>query len=127
MSTDIARLRQDVSSAQQEFALVELWKQADGELFVKVALQSSVGQAYMASIYLENYPTQMPRVMIDRPALAPLSPHRYQGGHICFLHPSMWNPGCHDIAFVIRRTSKWIHKYEVWRAQERWPGAQIRH
>ena len=32
---------------------------------------------------------------------SPHAPHRYQGGHICYLHPSMWNPGAHHLTFVI--------------------------
>jgi hypothetical protein len=66
----------------------------------------------------------MPRVFIDAPTITH-APHRYQGGHICYLHPSMWNPGAHHLTFVIARAAKWLNKYEVWRNNggTKWPGA----
>ena len=56
----------------------------------------------------------MPRVFIDAPAIT-YAPHRYRPDNICYLHPSMWNPGAHNLTFVIGRAAKWLNKYEVWR------------
>jgi hypothetical protein len=43
------------------------------------------------------------------------------------MHPTMWNPGIHTLTFVIGRAAKWLAKYEVWRVNGEWPGAEIRH
>jgi hypothetical protein len=65
-------------------------------------------------------------VFIDAPAITN-APHRYNAGNICYLHPSMWNPGIHHLTFVIARAAKWIAKYEVWVNRGTWPGAEIKH
>jgi hypothetical protein len=75
-----------------------------------------------------EYPNEMPRVYIDAPAITANAPHRYQTGNLCYLHPSMWNPGTHHLTFVIGRAAKWLNKFEVWRNNGgTWPGAEIRH
>lgn len=123
---DIQRIRTEVSLALRRFALVEAYPTLDGGVYVKAGLQTSAGNAYIASLTFANYPNQMPNVEISKPTL-PQTPHRYRGGQICYLHPTMWNPGRHNIEFVLARTAKWLNKYEVWRATGRWPGAQLQH
>jgi hypothetical protein len=123
---DVQRIRSEVASASQKFALVEAHPSADGGVFVKAALQTSVGNPYIASIQFAGYPSQMPKVFIIKPALQ-TPPHSYNGGHICYLHPNYWNPGWHDLTFVLQRAAKWLNKYEVWRRTGRWPGAAIAH
>ena len=123
---DINRIQREFSEAQKTFAYVELHPTADGRVYVRTALQT-VSRTYVLSIkFPESYPNEMPRVFVDAPAITN-APHRYQGGHICYLHPSMWNPGVHNLTFVIGRAAKWLNKYEVWRARGKWPGAQIKH
>jgi hypothetical protein len=39
----------------------------------------------------------------------------------------MWNPGKHDLTFVLARTAKWLNKYEVFRITAKWPGAEMLH
>jgi NTE family protein len=56
-----------------------------------------------------------------------IGPHRYDAGNICYLHQSFWNPGRHDLTFVLARAAKWLNKYEVWKQTRIWPGAEIRH
>ena len=87
-----------------------------------------MGRNYVLSIrFPDSYPNEMPRVFIDAPAIT-YAPHRYQTGNICYLHPSMWNPGAHNLTFVIARAAKWLNKFEVWRNNGgTWPGAEIRH
>ena len=123
---DIQSIRWEVAQAATTFAFVEAHPTTDGGVFVKAALQTAVGNAYIASISFPNYPYQMPRVSIIKPMLQ-ASPHRYTDGNICFLHPNMWNPGCHNLTFVLARVAKWLNKYEVWRMTGNWPGAEIRH
>lgn len=122
----LARVRQDIASAQQHFDYVESHATGDGKLMALVALQTS-RQLYTLSFrFPENYPSGMPAVHVRQPALAS-SPHRYTDDTICYLHPSMWNPGRHDLTFAIARVAKWLSKYEVYRAKGHWPGAEIKH
>ncbi len=123
---DLARVHLEFSEAQRAFAYVELHPTTEGKVYAKTALQTS-NQMYVLSIrFPDTYPYEMPRVSVDAPSLAS-SPHQYQGGNICYLHPSMWNPGIHNLTFVIARSAKWLHKYEYWRRKGQWPGAEIRH
>jgi hypothetical protein len=124
---DIQRVRLEVAQAARTFAFVEAHPTNDGGVFVKTALQTTAGNAYVAAIYLPNYPSQMPKVYITRPTILPGTGHQYKDGNICFLHPNMWNPGRHDLTFVLSRIAKWLNKYEVWRIRGVWPGAEVKH
>ena len=123
---NVQRIYNEVNVAASHFALVEAHPTSDGGVFVKAGFQTSAGNAYFAKILFPDYPYGMPRVYVTTPALQN-SPHRYTDGHICYLHPSMWNPGRHDLTFVLGRVAKWLNKYEVWRVRGTWPGAEIRH
>lgn len=123
---DLNRIRQEYFDAQKSFAFIELHPTTDGKVYAKTALQTPA-QMYILSIkFPENYPNEMPRIFVDTPAITQ-APHRYQNGNICYLHPSMWNPGIHNLSFVIARAAKWLNKYEVWKRQGSWPGAEIKH
>ncbi len=124
---DIQRVRLEVARAAKTFAYVEAHPTTAGGVFVKTAMQTSAGNAYIATISFPNYPNQMPRVLVTKPDLLANSPHRYTDGHICYLHPNMWNPGIHDLTFVLGHLAKWLNKYEVWRRTSRWPGASLAH
>jgi hypothetical protein len=124
---DISRIRQEVAQAATAFALVEAHPTSEGGVFVKTALQTSAGNAYIAAIYFPNYPSEMPKVFITKPVMKTGTGHEYVGGHLCYLHPNMWNPGRHNLVFVLQRIAKWLNKYEVWRATGTWPGAEVKH
>ena len=125
---DIARIRREFADAQQTFSLVELKPTPEGAVYARVALQTVAAKQYVVSIrFPDSYPNEMPRVFVDAPILG-TTPHRYQGGALCYLHPAMWNPGIHNLTFVIGRAAKWLNKYEVWRSNGgTWPGAEIKH
>lgn len=93
---------------------------------VLVALQTTRRLYTLAVSFPDAYPNSMPKVFVRKPTLEH-SPHQYPDDQICYLHPRMWNPGRHDLTFVIQRTAKWLSKYEVYRSQGRWPGAGIDH
>jgi ubiquitin-protein ligase len=123
---NIARIQREFTAAQKTFAYIELHPTYDGQVYVKAALVSN-GQMYTLSIrFPDDYPNEMPRVVIDVPAITN-SPHRYNTGNICFLHPSMWNPGVHDLSFVLWRAAKWLNKYEVYKQTGTWPGKEVKH
>lgn len=124
---DIQRIRREVMQAEASFAFVEAHPTNEGKIFVKAGLQTTIGNTYIAAIYFQNYPHQMPKVFITRPELRSDAPHQYTDGNICYLHPSMWNPGRFDLTFVLGRTAKWLNKYEVWRSLGNWPGKEVKH
>ena len=125
---DLARIHREFADAERTFALVELRPTTDGKVYVRTALQTGNDKQYVLSIrFPESYPNEMPRVFIDAPSISS-APHRYEAGNLCYLHPTMWNPGLHNLTFVIGRAAKWLNKYEVWRNNGGvWPGAEIRH
>lgn len=124
---DPYRIRSEFNQAYSSFPNIELYQNYDGSLHVKAILQTSVGKQYIASIFFTNlYPNEMPNVYITAPKISS-APHMYKSGSICYLYPTMWNPGRHNLEFVIVRTAKWLNKYEVWKNTYRWPGASIPH
>ena len=118
----LARIRQEIVAAQRYFDYVEGHPSSDGGVMALIALETSRSVYTMAVSFPEYYPNTMPDVQVRRPALRP-SPHRYRDNRICFLHPRMWNPGRHDLTFVIQRAAKWLAKYEVYQQTRKWPGA----
>jgi ubiquitin-protein ligase len=123
---DVSRIQREFSEAQKTFAYLELHPTTDGKVYAKTALQTVAGMYVLSIKFPESYPNEMPRVYVDAPAITN-APHRYNAGNICYLHPSMWNPGTHHLTFVIGRAAKWLSKYEVWRSRGKWPGAEIKH
>ena len=123
---DISRIQREFTEAQKTFAVLELRPTPDGNVFVRAALQTGTGTYVLSIRFPESYPNEMPRVFVDAPVIA-TSPHRYNAGNICYMHHSLWNPGVHQLTFVIARAAKWLSKYEVWRMKGEWPGAEIRH
>lgn len=124
---DIQRIWREVREASATFALVEGHPTTDGGVFVKAALQTSAGNPYIVMVQFPEYPYRMPKVFVTKPALLSNRPHKYNDESICYLHPNMWNPGSHNLTFVLSRIAKWLNKYEVWRATGRWPGAEVKH
>lgn len=124
---DLLRIRRELEDACLHFEYVQLNPTTDGKVFAKVALQAG-NSTYISAIYFpDSYPYQMPKVYISKPTISNSAPHQYSQGNICYLHPNMWNPGRHDLKFVIIRTAKWLSKYEVWKLRGRWAGAEIKH
>jgi len=124
---NILRIQNEFNQARQYFSYIEIHPTTDGKVFVKAALQPSSQQYYVVAIYFpDNYPNEMPRVYVTKPVIDS-APHRYNQGNICYLHPTMWNPGVHNLRFVIERAAKWLAKYEIWKRNRVWPGAEIKH
>jgi ubiquitin-protein ligase len=123
---DITRIQREFAEAQKTFAYLELHPTTNGKVYAKTALQTARGMYVLSVKFPENYPNEMPRVYVDTPAITS-APHRYNAGNICYMHPTMWNPGIHHLTFVIGRAAKWLNKYEIWRERGTWPGAEIKH
>ncbi|MGD0154717.1 MAG: hypothetical protein ABSB50_01375 [Terracidiphilus sp.] len=123
---DFNRIQRETAEAQRTFAFLELRPTTDGKVYAKTALQTDAGTYVLSIRFPDSYPNEMPKVFVDAPVITN-APHRYQPGNICYMHPSMWNPGIHSLAFVLARAAKWLNKYDVWRVRGKWPGAEIRH
>lgn len=124
---DMGRVNREVVQASQQFEYVELHRNSSGELYVKTVLQAA-SQMYIAGVFIpEEYPNRLPKIFILKPTIATNSPHKYDTGNICYMHYSKWNPGIHNLTFVIARAAKWLSKYEVWKNTGSWPGASMSH
>ena len=123
---NLARIRRDIAVAQEYFDYVEGRATAAGGLMALVALQTSRRIYTLGLSFPQSYPNAMPEVEVRKPALS-WSPHTYTTGRICYLHPHLWNPGRHDLKFVVQRAAKWLAKYEVYRQTGNWPGAELEH
>ena len=123
---NLVRIRREIVTARRYFDYVEGHPTPGGGVMALIALETTRHVYTMAVSFPEAYPNTMPEVHIRRPPLRP-SPHRYSDDRICFLHPHMWNPGRHDLMFVIQRAAKWLAKYEVYQQTRKWPGAGIDH
>ena len=125
---NLERIRGEIAAAREYFSQVEGWATPAGGLMAVVALQTSTSRRYytLGVSFPESYPNAMPEVHVRKPSLSS-SPHQYMNDRICYLHPHMWNPGRHDLTFVIQRAAKWLGKYEVYRQTGKWPGAGLDH
>ena len=123
---NLDRIRLEIAQAQRYFDYVESHPTAEGGVMSLVALETSRHVYTLAVSFPYSYPNVMPEVHVRKPALQ-WSPHMYRNNQICYLHPHMWNPGRHDLKFVIARAAKWLAKYEVYQETREWPGAGIEH
>ena len=123
---NLNRIQYDINNAQGYFKYVEDHSTSAGGLMSLAALQTSVRLYTLEINFPYSYPNEMPKVYVRKPHLKN-SPHQYPNNRICYLHPSVWNPGRHDLTFVISRSAKWLAKYEVYCSKGRWPGAGIDH
>jgi hypothetical protein len=123
---DVQRVRSEVAQAAKQVLYVEAHPTAGGGIYVQAAFQTSAGKTYIAEVEFDGYPNRMPQVSVVKPALL-ASPHRYPNNRICYLHPNMWNPGKHNLTFVLARTAKWLNKYDAYQAGYGWPGAEQLH
>ena len=123
---NVVRVQREIAAASQYFDYVEGHPTVEGGVMALIALQTSNSTYTLGVSFPETYPNGMPEVHVRKPKLKS-SPHQYPNDRICYLHPHMWNPGRHDLMFVIQRAAKWLTKYEIYRQTGKWPGAGIDH
>ena len=123
---NLERIRQEIAAAKRYFDYVEAHRTAQGTVKALVAIETRRDIYTLDVFFPQTYPNGMPNVHVRRPTLA-FSPHKYSHDKICYMHPHMWNPGRHDLTFVIQRAAKWLAKYEVYLVTAKWPGAGIHH
>ena len=125
---DVVRIRQEIIDAKRQFEYIESHLDSQGNPYVLAALQTTANHVYTLSVvFPDTYPYAMPSVCVRKPVLKTSVTHMFSNGNICYQHPSVWNPGRHDLTHVIARAVKWLHKYEVWLQTNSWPGKEIIH
>jgi len=103
---------------------MESYTTTDGGIYIKAALQTSVGQVYIVMVTFSGYPSAMPRVTVITPAVKHVM-HMYREGHICYMLPSFWNPARHDLLYVLAQAAVWLNKHEIYMAKGVWPGPSL--
>jgi hypothetical protein len=67
-----------------------------------------------------GYPNVAPKVYVS--PITTDTPHRWQDGALCiFGAMTNWNPGKHNVAFVLTLARKWLSSYSEWREKGSWP------
>lgn len=67
-----------------------------------------------------GYPNAAPKIYAD--PISSDAPHRWQDGSLCVLGAmASWNPGKHNIAFVLDLSRKWLDHYREWKSSGKWP------
>lgn len=123
---DLQRIQREFRQAIEHFPYLEALPTNTGGLYVKAALQTAVGRIYVIAITFQGYPSEMPKITVLKPEITHWK-HRYQAGNICYMHPSMWNPGRHDLKFVLAQAAVWLNKHEIYTHNCSWPGPGIAH
>ncbi len=123
---DVQRIQWDIQRTMEHFPNIETFTTAGGNVYIKALLQTAVGQMYVISVTFVGYPSEMPKVTVNSPAVTH-SMHMYTSGHICYMHPSVWNPAKHDLKFVLVQAAVWLNKHEVYKQKGVWPGPGMAH
>lgn len=123
---NVQRIQREIQQAAGQFPNIEAHTTTDGGIFIKALLQTSVGQIYVIHVTFVGYPSEIPRATVTSPAVTH-SKHMYTAGHICYMHPSLWNPAKHDLVFVLAQSSVWLNKHEVYKQKGVWPGPALPH
>ncbi len=67
-----------------------------------------------------GYPNNAPKIFAS--PIINDAPHRWKDGSLCiFGVMANWNPGKHNIAFVLNLARKWLSNYSEWQEKGRWP------
>lgn len=123
---NVQRIQLEIQRAIEHFPYVESQATTGGDIYVKAALQTAVGQMYVISVTFVGYPSEMPKVTVITPPVAHRM-HMYSSGNICYMHPNFWNPAKHDLKFVLAQAAVWLNKHEVYKQKGEWPGPGLRH
>lgn len=66
-----------------------------------------------------GYPSACPKVYAH--PISDHCPHLWQDGSLClFGVMELWNPGRHDVLYVLRLARRWLSHFEEWRRTGAW-------
>lgn len=70
-----------------------------------------------------GYPSKSPIVAAD--PIDKACPHRWQDGSLCiFGTMDTWNPGKHDVVYVLKLCRRWLANYSAWQHAGKWPSQE---
>ncbi|HEV7659866.1 MAG TPA: hypothetical protein VGO55_08480 [Allosphingosinicella sp.] len=86
--------------------------------------EEGVEQSIRLTIRLPHgYPSVSPIVCAD--PVPEDCPHRWQDGSLCiFGAMELWNPGQHDVSYVLRLARHWLANLAVWKTTGKWEEEQ---
>jgi hypothetical protein len=68
---------------------------------------------------LHGYPNVPPKVFVK--PLPDTCPHRWQDQSLCvFGTMGQWNPGQHNVVYVLRLARQWLSHFSTWQKKGRW-------
>jgi len=78
------------------------------------------GHILLSIVLSHGYPNTAPKVFAH--PMPDNTPHRWKDGSLCiFGTMAQWNPGAHDVYFVLGLARQWLKKYHSWRREAEWP------
>lgn len=82
--------------------------------------QQGPGEEMTVTISLPHgYPNVCPKVYVH--PIPDLCPHRWQDGSLCiFGAMDVWNPGKHDVLYVLRLARRWLAHFATWKQTGQW-------
>lgn len=112
------RLNQELQELRGTGVQFSIMITEEKELAIRFPLPAG-DPAFRVMIKLHHgYPNVTPNVSID--GLEKRTPHTWADGSICFLRDGRWNPGKHDLSFVVAKTQEWIEGYQGWITRGKW-------
>lgn len=119
---NIDRIKDDMEAAIQQFPQFKPFLK--GGIYSLIGfLQTNSNNVYKCQIIVpRSYPNSPPKAFTIQPTKIPFGPHMWRDGQLCLFKNERWNPGKHDLEFIIARVAKWLNKYEVWKVKKIWPG-----
>jgi hypothetical protein len=112
LNSELAQLHQQGESPRAVIA-----PEKGVQLYFK---EGVAGKEYTIEIVLPHkYPVVAPKAYIT--PVKEGAPHRWQDGALCiFGAVANWNPGKHDVGFVLKLARKWLAGYNEWEKTGRW-------
>lgn len=116
LAKEFERLQQD--EEQHAVSLTD-----DNELELQFRREGAARDITLTVRLPHGYPNASPKVYAS--PVPDGAPHRWQDGSLCiFGATAIWNPGQHDVPYVLKHARKWVQGLEAWKASGAWPGGE---
>jgi ubiquitin-protein ligase len=89
------------------------------ELQFRFRKQGPDGDVTVTISLPHGYPNACPKVFVH--PIPDGCPHRWQDGSLCiFGAMDVWNPGKHDVLYVLRLARRWLDHFATWKQTGAW-------
>lgn len=120
-----ARLAKEFERLQKDEEQHAVSLTDDNELELQFRREGAARDITLTVLLPHGYPNASPKVYA-----APVpdgAPHCWEDGSLCiFGATAVWNPGRHDVAYVLKHARKWVQGLEAWKANGAWPGGEVK-